>query len=128
MYVKSFKNLEVYKLARELACEIFAVTKDFPKEELYSLTDQIRRSSRSIGANIAEAWGKRRYEAHFISKLTDSDAEQLETQHWIDTALECEYITNNKAMELVEKCLSIGRMLNSMMDKSESFCAAERKH
>jgi four helix bundle protein len=72
-YVKSFRDLEVYKLARELSKEIFNLSKEFPKDERYSLTDQMRRSSRSIGARIAEAWGKRRYENHFISKLTDTD-------------------------------------------------------
>jgi len=80
-YVKSFRDLEVYKLAREVSKEIFLLSKEFPKEEKYSLTDQIRRSSRSVGAQIAEAWGKRKYELHFISKLTDADSEQLETQH-----------------------------------------------
>jgi len=91
-YVKSFRELEVYKLSRILAKEIFAISKTFPKEEMYSLTDQIRRASRSIGDQIAKAWGKRRYERHFVSKLTDSDGEQLETQHWIESALDCEYI------------------------------------
>jgi four helix bundle protein len=76
-YVKSFRDLEVYKLAREVSKEIFILSKEFPKEEKFSLTDQIRRSSRSVGAQIAEAWGKRRYELHFISKLTDADSEQL---------------------------------------------------
>ena len=87
-YVKSFRDLEVYKLAREVSKEIFIISKEFPKEERYSLTDQIRRSSRSVGAQIAEAWGKRRYEMHFISKLTDADAEQLETQHWLEVSEE----------------------------------------
>ncbi|MEI6596139.1 MAG: four helix bundle protein [Bacteroidota bacterium] len=80
-YVKSFRDLEVYKLSRQLSGEIFEVTKKFPKEEMYSLTDQIRRSSRSVGTQIAEAWAKRKYEKHFISKLTEADGEQLETQH-----------------------------------------------
>lgn len=78
-YVKSFRELEVYKVARQLSKNVFEITKKFPPEEMYSLTDQTRRSSRSIGAQMAEAWGKRKYERHFISKLTDSDAEQLET-------------------------------------------------
>ena len=91
-YVKSFRDLEVYKLARQLAKEIFEVSKSFPKEEMYSLTDQIRRASRSIGGQIAEAWGKRRYQRHFISKLTDADGEQLEAQHWIETALDLSLI------------------------------------
>jgi four helix bundle protein len=85
-YVESFRDLEVYKFSRLLSKEIFELTKSFPKEEMYSMTDQVRRSSRSIGAQIAEAWGKRRYEKHFVSKLTDADGEQLETQHWIELA------------------------------------------
>lgn len=85
-YVKSYRDLEVYKLVRKLIREIFEVSKGFPIEEMFSLTDQIRRLSRSVGAQIAEACGKRRYEKHFISKLTDADGEQLETQHWIETA------------------------------------------
>jgi four helix bundle protein len=121
-YIKSFKELEVYKLSRDVSFKIFEITKKFPKEEIYSLTDQIRRSSRSVGAQIAEAWGKRKYEKHFISKLTDSDAEQLETQHWIEVAYDCGYISKEIANELLENYFSIGRMLNSMMNKSDSFC------
>ncbi len=121
-YVKSFRDLEVYKLSRQLAKEIFEVSKTFPKEEMYSLTDQIRRASRSIGGQIAEAWGKRRYERHFISKLTDADGEQLETQHWIETALDCKYLQPEKAEELLQKCYSIGKMIYSMIDKASSFC------
>ena len=86
------------------------------------MTDQVRRSSRSIGANIAESWAKRRYEKHFISKLTDSDGEQMETQHWIGIALDCEYIDQKVHDQLLAKCLEIGRMLNSMMDKADMFC------
>ncbi|HEX8060266.1 MAG TPA: four helix bundle protein, partial [Cyclobacteriaceae bacterium] len=85
-HASNFRELEVYKVSRMLAAEIFNMSKKFPKEEMYSLTDQMRRSSRSIGAQIAEAWGKRRYINHFISKLTDADGEQYETQHWIETA------------------------------------------
>lgn len=83
-YVKSFRNLEVYKLSWKVSKEIFILTKSFPREETYSLIDQIRRSSRSVGAQIAEIWGKKRYEMHFIIKLTDANAEQLETQHWLE--------------------------------------------
>ena len=87
-YVKSVRELELYKLSRQLAKEIFEVSKKFPRDEMYSLTDQVRRSSRSIGAQITEAWAKRRYEKHFTSKLTDADGEQQETQHWIETRSE----------------------------------------
>lgn len=121
-YVKSFRELEVYKLARQLSKEIFEVSKIFPREEMYSLTDQVRRSSRSIGGQIAEAWGKRRYEKHFVSKLTDADGEQLETQHWIETALDCSYLSKEVAHDLLEQYASVGKMLNSMINKSSSFC------
>jgi four helix bundle protein len=121
-YVKSFKDLEVYKLSREVSKAIFILTKKFPPEEKYSLTDQIRRSSRSVGAQIAESWGKRRYENHFILKLTDSDAEQFETQHWLEIAFENEYIDEKHKNELVIKCESIGKMINSMNDKAHIFC------
>lgn len=120
--IESFRDLNVYKLALELQQEIFELTKQFPKEERYSLTDQIRRSSRSIGANIAESWQKRRYPAHFVSKLTDADAEQTETQHWLDTSLECKCISSNEHDRLLEKCKKIGRMPGKMMSKPESFC------
>jgi len=121
-YVNSFRDLEVYKRAREVSREIFILTKGLPKEETYSLNDQIRRSSRSVGAQIAEAWGKRRYEMHFISKLTDADAEQLETQHWLEVSYECHYIDKSTAEQIMKKCESIGKMLQSMIEKSSAFC------
>ena len=120
--IESFRDLKVYQAAFKLQQEIFVISKVFPKEELYSLTDQIRRSSRSIGANIAEAWHKRRYQAHFVSKLSDSDAEQAETQHWLDSAMECGYISSEKHTALLRKCMKIGRMLGSMISKPETFC------
>jgi four helix bundle protein len=118
----SYRELIVYQKARQFSSEIFLISKKFPKEESYSLTDQMRRSSRSVGAQIAEAWGKRRYEKHFISKLTDADAEQLETQHWLQTALDCGYITETVAQSLTHQCEEIGRLLNGMMAKSDRFC------
>jgi four helix bundle protein len=121
-HAEGFRDLIVYQKSRQLQREILKLTKSFPREEMFSLTDQIRRSSRSIGANIAEAWAKRRYEKHFISKLTDSDGEQMETQHWIETALESEYIDQKTSAFSIEKCLEIGRMLGGMMEKSEMFC------
>ncbi|MBI2966453.1 MAG: four helix bundle protein [Bacteroidetes bacterium] len=126
-YVESFRDLEVYKLSRQLAREIFEISKHFPKEEMYSLTDQIRRSSRSVGAQIAEAWAKRNYEKHFINKLTDSDGEQLETQHWLEVSLDCSYITNEVVADLLKKYETIGKMLSSMMKKSKSFCKKSDK-
>ncbi|MBI5932589.1 MAG: four helix bundle protein [Chloroflexi bacterium] len=121
-HADSFRDLLVYKKGRELQREIFNLTRSFPKDETFALSSQIRRSSRSIGANIAEAWAKRRYEKHFISKLTDSDGEQMETQHWIETALECGYINESTSKSLHQKCLEIGRMLGGMMDKADLFC------
>jgi four helix bundle protein len=121
-YVKSFRDLEVYKLARRLALEIFVVSKRFPKEEMYALTDQIRRASRSVGGQIAEGWGKRRYVNHFVSKLTDADGEQLETQHWIETADDCGYLTKEESTDFLQKCETIGKMLGSMISKAPSFC------
>jgi len=121
--IKSFRDLNVYKLAFELQQEIFLLTKTFPKEEIFSLTNQMRQSPRSIGANIAKSWHKRRYPAHFISKLTDADAEQAETQHWLDTSFKCRYISSEKHSRLTRKCKDIGKMLGSMMTKNENFCA-----
>jgi len=121
-YVASFRDLEVYKLAKKLSMEIFVLTKNFPREEVYSLTDQIRRSSRSVGAQVAEAWGKRRYEKHFISKLTDADGEQQETQHWIETARDCDYLSVSETKELIEQYEQLGKMIGSMISKSSSFC------
>ena len=91
--ILSFRKLRVYQAALKLQQAIFQKSKIWPREEKFSLTDQIRRSSRSIGANIAESWAKRNYPSHFISKLTDADGELQETSHWLSTALACEYIT-----------------------------------
>ena len=122
MHAASFRDLIVYQRARTVAKEIFVISKRFPREEMYSLTDQVRRSSRSVGAQIAEAWGKRRYEKHFLSKLSDADGEQYETQHWVDTALDCGYVTREEADHLTDGLIQIGRMLNGMMAKSAAFC------
>ncbi len=124
--IGSFRDLHVYQLAIEVQQELFDVSKRFPKEEAYSLTDQIRRSSRSVGANLAESWHKRCYPAYFVSKLTDADAEQAETQHWLDTALACQYMTDEKHKALITKCKRIGKMLGSMMTKPEKFCKPQK--
>jgi four helix bundle protein len=121
--IESFRDLNVYKLAYELQQEIFELTKKFPKEEIYSLASQIRRSSRSIGANIAESWQKRRYPAHFVSKLSDADGEQAETQHWLETSFECKYISAKERGILLEKCRKIGKMFGKMMAEPEKWCA-----
>jgi four helix bundle protein len=122
VYVKSFRSLEVYKLSRALSKRIFEVSKNFPREEMFALTDQIRRSSRSVGAQIAEAWARRKYEKHFVSKLTDADGEQLETQHWIEVASDCEYLPKETAENVLQHYASIGRMLNAMIVKASEFC------
>ena len=121
-YARRFQELVVYKKARCLAKEVFQATKGFPREEAFSLTDQRRRASRAVGAQIAEAWAKRRYPKHFVSKLTDSDGEQLETQHWLTIAYDCGYLSATKTRRLGEMCLEIGRMLGEMMAKADQFC------
>lgn len=120
--IESYRDLNVYKLAFELQQEIFEMSKEFPSEERFSLTDQIRRSSRSIGANITEAWQKRRYIAQFVSKLTDADGENSETQHWLETASASQYIVELDRSKLIAKSIEIGKMLGSMLSLPEKFC------
>jgi four helix bundle protein len=122
MLAKSVDDLEVYKLAVVLQRKVFQITKTFPKEETYSLIDQLRRSSRSVGANVREAWAKRRYPAHFVSKLSDSDSESEETIHWVLSAFDCKYIEENIHDELVGEYRHVSGMLNKMMDHPESWC------
>jgi four helix bundle protein len=122
---RCFRDLIVYQKAREVSRLIFEITQSFQREETYSLVDQVRRSSRSVGAQIAEAWGKRRYEKHFVSKLTDADAEQLETQHWLETAADIGYLTQENAEKICHVLREIGMMLNSMIAKGSSFCRGE---
>jgi four helix bundle protein len=121
-YVNSYRDLIVYQKAMHFAKRVFETSSNFPKEETYLLTDQIRRSSRSIGAQIAEAWAKRRYERHFVSKLTDAIGEQNETHHWIDVALDCGYIDEQEAQSLIAECTEIGRLLGGMIAKADAFC------
>lgn len=116
-----FKELKVYKLAFDAAKSIFLITKNFPKEETYSLTDQIRRSSRSVCVNIGEGYRKRIYPKHFTSKITDADGEATETSIWLDFALEFGYIAPNDFTELQKMYDEIGRMLNSMANHPEKF-------
>ncbi|HWA34235.1 MAG TPA: four helix bundle protein [Cyclobacteriaceae bacterium] len=125
-FAKNFRDLETYKFARVLQRQVFELSQKFPIEEKYSLTDQVRRSSRSIGAQIAEAWGKRRYERNFISKLTDADSEQLETQHWIDSALDFNYIDTESCNNLIRQYEHLGSMINNMINKSSDFCTGEQ--
>src|SRR5262245_40156314 len=95
--VQNYKDLEIYKASFRFQQDVFHLSKSFPKDETYSLTDQIRRSSRSIGANLAEAWAKRRYAAHFLSKLTDADGELQESLHWLRTAFCCDYVSEENS-------------------------------
>src|SRR5437879_2909343 len=122
MTVKDFRELRVYKLAFESAMLIFELSQPWPKEERYSLTDQIRRSSRSVCSNVAEGWRKRKYKAVFNNKLSDSSQEAAETQTWLEFALSCQYITEEEFNRL-DKCYEhIFAMLSTMESKSESFC------
>jgi four helix bundle protein len=121
MQINSAKDLTVYKSAYKLSMDIFQVTKSFPNDEVYALTSQIRRSSRSVCLNLREAWAKRRYEAHFLSKLTDCDGENSETDSSLDFAKDCGYLSVQQHQELTSTCAEIGRMLGAMMKKSESF-------
>jgi four helix bundle protein len=125
MKIETAKDLAVYKLGYQLAMEIFELTKRFPSEEKYALTSQIRRSSRSVCLNLREAWAKRRYDAHFASKLTDCDGENSETDSSLDFAQACGYISNEEHRRLSSCCAEIGRMLGGMMKKSESFRAPD---
>jgi four helix bundle protein len=121
MQIRSAKDLIVYQKAYTLAMEVFSVSKSFPKEERFSLTDQMRRSSRSVCANLREAWAKRRYEAHFTSKLTDADGENAETDTWIDFARSCEYLNTETHQKLTEQCVEVGKMLGSMLNNPKPF-------
>jgi four helix bundle protein len=115
------ENLDAFKSAYWLAMHIFEFSKIFPKEERYSLTDQIRRSSRAVNANIAEAYAKRRYEAHFISKLTDADMENTETQVWLNFAKDCNYLPDEIFLEFIEKSREVGRIINYMILNPKKF-------
>jgi four helix bundle protein len=121
MQINSAKDLKVYKAAYELAMRVFELSKKFPTEEKFALTGQIRRSSRSVCLNLREAWAKRRYEAHFISKLTDCDGENSETDSSLDFAADCRYITSEEHAELAVLSQEIGRMLGSMIKNPGSF-------
>uniref|UniRef100_UPI004049F2A3 four helix bundle protein n=1 Tax=Flavobacterium sp. TaxID=239 RepID=UPI004049F2A3 len=116
-----FRELLAYKKAFSLAMEIYHLTQTFPKEEKYALTDQVRRSSRSVCANIAEAYRKRRYVAHFMSKLSDSDSENSETTVWLDFSLACGYISEIHHKDLMQKSEEIGKLINYMINNPEKF-------
>jgi four helix bundle protein len=121
MQIKSAKELDVYKKAYRMAMELFELSKSLPAEEKYALTSQIRRSSRSISMNLREAWAKRRYEAHFISKLTDCDGENSETDTSLDFAHDCGYITLEQHQHLTSLCSEVGSMLGAMLRNPGPF-------
>ena len=121
MAVQSAKELTVYKKSYALAMRVFALSKRFPKEEMYALTGQIRRSSRTFSQNLRESWAKRRYPAHFLSKLTDCDGENNETDTSIDFARDCGYISPQEHAELTGLCTEVGKMLGSMIQHPDPF-------
>ncbi|NAS10455.1 four helix bundle protein [Poritiphilus flavus] len=116
-----YQSLIAYQKSFLLAMQIFEVSKTFPVEERYALTNQIRRSSRSVAAAIAESYGKRKYPKHFINKLTDSDSENLETQTWLRFALECKYIDNGEFKRLMDESTQVGKLISHMIRFPEKF-------
>ena len=121
MSYKKINETKVYKLAFELAMKIFEISKRFPKEETYSLTDQVRRSSRSVCSCLAEAHRKRLYPAHFVSKVSDADMENAETQTWFEFALACKYISQKEHDELLNLSEQVGSLLNHMINNPEKY-------
>src|SRR5438552_5089951 len=119
---KSFQDLKVYQAARDAARLVFEATKKFPPEERYSLTDQIRRSSRAVKAMIAEAWARRRYKAAFINKIDEALGESNETQSWLEDGLDCRYLSSAEYQELNNLYCSVGAMLARMIDRADDFC------
>jgi four helix bundle protein len=118
---QGYKDLKTYQLAYKLAMEIFVLTKTFPKEERYALTDQIRRSSRSVPANLAEGYRKRQYSKMFLSKLSDCDGEIAETKVWIDFAYDCGYLDRARYQRLADGYEELGKMFGGMIAKAEDF-------
>ena len=126
MQINSAKDLKVYKAAYDLAMKVFELSRTFPPEERFALTSQIRRSSRSVCLNLREAWAKRRYEAHFVNKLTDCDGENSETDSSLDFALDCKYMTSAQHADLTARCREVGRMLGSMIIAPDPFLIRSR--
>ena len=120
--LNSVRDLDVYNKAFEAAMIIFKISKTFPKDEKYSLTDQVRRSSRSVCSNLAEGWRKRKYQAVFTNKLLDAAQEAAETQTWLEFALHCGYIDDDVFRNLYEKYEHIFAMLSTMEKKADAFC------
>ncbi len=124
--IRTHQDLEVYRKAFDSAMQIFEMSKSFPRDERYSLTDQIRRSSRSVCANLAEAWRKRRYEKAFISKLSDSESEAAETQVWLEFAVKCGYMERGKAAALYQTCDGIIKTIVGMITHPETWVIGRR--
>jgi len=124
---RSFRDLDIYKKARKGAKEIFVLSEKFPKEEQYSLTNQIRRSSRAVNSILAEAWA-RRHKAAFVNKIDESMGEAMETQAWLDHALDCEYIDQRKHRELDQTWQEVGGMLSNMISRADDFCKNPPDH
>ena len=122
MHITRFQDLRVYAATFELQQRLFEVTKSWPREETYALISQIRRSSRAVGANLAEGWAKRKYPAHFCAKLTDADGELQETLHWLATSHECAYLDDAEVRYFSERYQEAGRMLGTMMADPRKFC------
>lgn len=118
---RGYLKLTVYQKAFKLAMEIFELTKSFPKEERYSLTDQIRRSSRAVASAVAESYRKRQYEAYFVNKVSDGDMENTETQTWLDFAYCCKYVIKSNYDELMDESIQVGKMLNHMIEHPEKY-------
>jgi len=125
--IKSFRDLEVYKLGLAQAAKVHTITKSFPSEERYSLTDQIRRSSRAVNGMVAEGWARRRYPAAFVNKISEAMGEAMETQSWLDHTLSCEYLSGAQFRELDDAWQHIGAMLNRMIERCEDFCKRARR-
>jgi four helix bundle protein len=119
---RSFRELKVYVAARDAARQVFLVSKEFPREERFALTDQIRRSSRAVKAMLAEAWARRRYKAAFINKIDEALGEANETQSWLDDALDSQYLSAASFQDLNERYQAIGGMLSRMIDRADDFC------
>jgi len=120
--IRSFRDLKVYQATRDEARKVFETTRAFPSEEKFSLTDQIRRSSRAVNAMIAEAWARRRYQAAFVNKINEALGETMETQAWLDHALDCGYLNSPQHRDFDAAWQSIGAMLHKMMDRADTFC------
>jgi len=125
--IQSFRDLDVYQISIEQSRQIFYLTRSFPRDEVYSLSSQIRRSSRAVGAILAEGWARRRYRAAFVNKMNEALGEAMETQAWLDHAKACGYINNQQHSELDNRWQHVGAMLNRMIERADSFCKASSK-